>query len=86
MVGADAIQIGPISADLARSSPICYIFAVMMTASATPEIHSEARGPHWIAWVSRDGSGKPQRAVVLVAETREQAEERARRWAEQTAY
>jgi hypothetical protein len=46
------------------------------------EIHSEARGPHWIAWVSRDGSGKPERSVVLVAETQEKAEARAREWAE----
>jgi hypothetical protein len=46
------------------------------------EIHSEARGPHWIAWVSRDGSRKPERSVVLVAETQEKAEARAREWAE----
>jgi hypothetical protein len=52
----------------------------------TYQIHSEARGPHWIAWVSRDGSGKPDRAIVLVAETRELAEARAHKWAEQTAY
>ena len=58
----------------------------MPTPSGDVQIHSEARGPHWIAWVSRDGSGKPEHAVVLVAETREQAEERARQWAEQTAY
>jgi hypothetical protein len=50
------------------------------------QIHSEARGPHWIAWVSRDGSGKPFRNVVIVAETRELAEARAGAWAEQTAY
>ena len=51
-------------------------------APGSYEIHSEARGPHWIAWVSRDGSGKPERSVVLVAETREKAEARARDWAE----
>jgi len=50
------------------------------------QIHSEARGPHWIAWVSRDGSGKPERSVILVAETRELAEARAERWAQQTSY
>jgi len=50
------------------------------------QIHSQARGPHWIAWVSRDESGKPFRGVVLVAETREKAEARAREWAEQSAY
>lgn len=49
------------------------------------QIHSEARGPHWIAWVSRDGSGKPDRSVVLVAETQEKAEARAREWAERAS-
>jgi len=58
----------------------------MTTQSGNYQIHSEARGPHWIAWVSRDGSGKPAGAVVLVAETRELAEARAQRWAEQSAY
>ena len=47
------------------------------------QIHSEPRGPHWIAWVSRDGSGKPDGSVVLVAATREEAEARAERWAMQ---
>jgi hypothetical protein len=56
----------------------------MATSSGSYQIHAEPRGPHWIAWVSRDGSGKPYRAVVLVAETRELAEARARAWAEQT--
>ena len=58
----------------------------MTTPGVNVRIHSEARGPHWIAWVSRDGSGKPAGSVVLVAESREQAEERARRWAEQSSY
>ena len=50
------------------------------------QIHSQARGPHWIAWVTRDGSDKPDRAVVLVGKTQEAAEARARTWAEQTSY
>jgi len=54
----------------------------MATASGGFQIHSEAHGPHWIAWVSRDGSGKPEHSVVLVAETREEAERRAERWAQ----
>ena len=54
-------------------------------ASGSFQIHSEQRGPHWIAWVSRDGSGKPDRSIVLVAETRELAESRAREWAEQSS-
>ena len=49
------------------------------------EIHSEARGPHWIAWITRAGSAKPDRSVILVAASQEEAEARARSWAEQTS-
>jgi hypothetical protein len=45
-------------------------------------IRSEARGPHWVAWVA-DTNGKPRDSVVLVGETQEEAEERAKRWAAQ---
>jgi hypothetical protein len=56
-----------------------------MTASNTaPEVRSEARGPHWVAWVP-DASGKPSGAVVLVGTSREEAEDRARQWAESQA-
>jgi len=48
------------------------------------KIRSEARGPHWVAWIA-DANGKPEGSVVLVAATREDAEERARKWAAQTA-
>jgi hypothetical protein len=51
-------------------------------ASDSYQIHSQARGPHWIAWLTRAGSDKPEGAVVLVAATREEAEARARRWAD----
>ena len=55
-----------------------------MTTSAGPyEIHAEARGPHWIAWITRDGNTKPDRSVVLVAASREEAIAHARRWAEE---
>ena len=47
------------------------------------EIRSELRGVHWIAWVTRSATdGKPEGSVVLVGQTQEEAEERARRWAE----
>jgi len=46
------------------------------------EIHGEAHGPHWIAWLTRSGSDKPERSIVLVGETQAEAETRARRWAE----
>jgi hypothetical protein len=49
------------------------------------EIRSEARGPHWIAWLTRDGIAKPVDAVVLVGETKEEAEARAREYARQLA-
>ncbi len=83
-------------------------------AGGTPggpfEIRSEARGPHWIAWIVRAGSDKPDsrgkpdspespdtpnnpyrpyrpyRGIVLVAATREDAEARARQFAEQSSY
>jgi hypothetical protein len=54
-------------------------------AGGSYEIHSEARGPHWIAWITRAGSGKPDRSVVLVAGSQEEAEARARSWAEQSS-
>ena len=54
-------------------------------AGGSYEIHSKARGPHWIAWITRDGSGKPDRSVVLVAGSEKEAEARARSWAEQSS-
>jgi hypothetical protein len=45
-------------------------------------IHSEARGRHWVAWIP-DVNGKPERSIVLVGGTREEAEEKARRWREE---
>ncbi len=57
-----------------------------MSASAEHfEIRSEARGPHWVAWVTDGGDGKPVGSAVLVGRTREEAEDRARRWAESLA-
>lgn len=44
-------------------------------------VQSEARGGHWVAWVP-DVNGKPEDSVVLVGETRAEAEERAKAWAE----
>jgi len=52
-----------------------------MATNVPYQIHTESRGPHWIAWVSR-GDGKPEGSVVLVGATQEEAEARARRWAE----
>jgi hypothetical protein len=43
------------------------------------ETRSEPRGPHWIAWRT-DADGKPEGAIVIVGETREEAELRAAEW------
>jgi hypothetical protein len=52
------------------------------TARSAPyQIHSEPRGAHWVAWVSH-GDQTPCRGVVVVGETREEAEAHARTWAE----
>jgi hypothetical protein len=56
-----------------------------MTTSGSYQIHTEARGPHWIAWITRGADTKPDRSIVLVAASQAEAEERARRWAEQSA-
>lgn len=58
----------------------------MTSTSGAYQIHTEARGPHWIAWVSRGADAKPDRSVVVVAASEKEAEERARRWAEQSRY
>ena len=61
--------------------------ASMNGSSGDPsyDIHTEARGPHWISWISQDGSGKPHQSVILVGRTQPEAEARAREWAERTA-
>ena len=43
------------------------------TTIAQGRIRSEARGPHWVAWIA-DAKGKPEKSVVLVGETHEEAE------------
>ncbi len=45
-------------------------------------IGSERRGLHWIAW-RVDATGKRLDAVVVVGETREEAESRAAEWQRQ---
>ena len=44
------------------------------------DIHTEARGPHWIGWVTLPGSDKPERSIILIGKTKEEAEARARAW------
>ena len=51
-----------------------------MTTPGSYEIHSVARGPHWIAWVSRPGSQQPERSIVLIGRTQDDAIARAQAW------
>ena len=53
-----------------------------MTPTSSYEIHSEARGPHWIAWITRGPGAKPERSVVIVGGSRAEAEASAKQWAE----
>ncbi len=51
-------------------------------AAAGFEVHSEARGPHWVAWLTRGSEKGPYRSILFVGETQKEAESRAREWAE----
>jgi hypothetical protein len=54
----------------------------MTTTAGSYAIHTEARGPHWIAWLTIGSDPKPERSVILIAATQEEAEARARQWAD----
>ena len=58
----------------------------MSPSSGPYQVHVEARGPHWIAWITRGSETTPAGSVVLVAASEAEAEARARRWAEQSRY
>jgi hypothetical protein len=51
-----------------------------MNQQAAFQVHSEARGPHWVAWITQPGASGPYRSVVLVGASQEEAESRARKW------
>ena len=55
-------------------------------ANESYRIHTEARGAHWVGWVTRGDAQKPERGVVLTAANQADAEARARAWAEQNRY
>ena len=57
-------------------------FDAPMTLPGAYQIHSEERGPHWISWITRGDDTKPDRAIVLIAASKAEAEDRARKWAE----
>lgn len=49
------------------------------------QLHSEQRGQHWVAWLTRGDDPHPVHSVLLVGQTREEAEARAREWSVQVA-
>jgi hypothetical protein len=53
-----------------------------MATAGSYTIHTEARGPHWIAWLTVGSDPKPERSIILIAATQAEAEARARQWAD----
>jgi hypothetical protein len=87
MVGGIRNEKPPKIGRFSRNRPKSAKLHDKMTSTSTGyQIHSEARGPHWIAWITRGGETKPDRSIVLIAANQKEAEERARRWAEQSEY
>jgi len=56
-----------------------------MDRQAAFQVHSEARGPHWVAWITLPGQAGPYRSVLLVGASQDEAEARARKWGEAEA-
>lgn len=44
------------------------------------QVHSEAHGPHWVAWLTEPGQTGPYQSVLVVGASQEEAESRAREW------
>jgi len=53
-----------------------------MTPIGAYEVHSQARGAHWVAWITTAGSAKPERSVIVVGATQAEAEAAAKTWAD----
>ncbi len=57
----------------------------MMAYRMDFDIMTESRGANWIAWVTRGASDKPLDSFILVGQTRDEAESKARTWADKIA-
>ena len=62
-----------------------YDASAMTTDRMDFAIKTESRGAHWIAWVTRGASDTPLDSVILVGQTRDEAESKARTWADKLA-
>lgn len=47
---------------------------------ASFRIHSEARGPHWVAWLTMGTDTNAYQSILLVGASKEEAEAKAARW------
>ncbi len=65
-----------------RDSTVILLTFRLMTSTASYQIHTQERGPHWISWVTRGNDTKPDNSIVLIAASQPEAEERARLWIE----
>ena len=54
-----------------------------MTTPGPFQVHTEARGPHWVAWITQGSETKPYRSVILIAANQADAEARGKDWADQ---
>jgi len=45
------------------------------------EVHSEARGPHWVAWLTVGGHTAAYQGILIVGASRREAETNAEAWA-----
>jgi len=59
-----------------------FVRTMTPSSSSSYEIHSEARGPHWVAWITRGSGSKPERSILIVGGTQAEAEAGAKEWAE----
>ena len=57
----------------------------MMTLRNDFQIRSESRGARWVAWVTQGSGDKPLDSVLLVGQTRDEAESNAQAWADKLA-
>ena len=48
--------------------------------TANLEIRSEQRASHWVAWLVEPGQTGPAGSLLMVGQTREEAETRVREW------
>ena len=86
MAGAEAMTIRPETPGRRKTGQNLISFAAMPRNAGPYEIHSQPRGPHWIAWITYGAGDTPDRSIVLVAGTQEEAEARARQFAEQSSH